>query len=140
MNNERSWVLTGGRVFGFPDFRWARFHSITEGHPCAVACDYKWALWREEHVGDVIGFLHTHPSFLARPSQRDVQTMMAWHLSFGKPMLCAIDGIDGLFGFWFSDDSGNFEQVNLTRLPGRIIIGRGPHGNEISSRTAVSRR
>jgi len=43
-------------------------------------------------LGDVVGFLHTHPAGPASPSGPDVRTMRAWRRALGKPLLCLIAG------------------------------------------------
>lgn len=124
--NERAWVLTGRRYVS--SYWWLHLHRLQEGTPSSVACDYAWALTREEQRRDVVGFYHTHPGFSAIPSARDVRTMWAWVASFGKPLLCAIDGIDGLRGYWFTDDETMPQEQRMYRLPGtkNFIIARGP--------------
>jgi proteasome lid subunit RPN8/RPN11 len=72
-------VLAGGRLV-----RWRT------GGAAHVDFDWAWVLRREEARGDVAGFFHTHPAGLSSMSERDRQTMGAWALSFGKPLLCAI--------------------------------------------------
>jgi proteasome lid subunit RPN8/RPN11 len=55
-------------------------------------------LAREEGRGDVVGFLHTHPTASTAPSRRDVRTMRAWTAAFGKPLVCVILGSRGDVG------------------------------------------
>jgi proteasome lid subunit RPN8/RPN11 len=86
-------------------------------------------LEREERRGDVVGFLHTHPGMSAHPSRRDIGTTRAWTSALGMPLLCVIDGEDGLLGWRFDDDGP--EGVRLLAVeafPRGIIIGVDHHG------------
>jgi hypothetical protein len=100
---EECWPLVGqrkGRLW------FARKLRRTVGGPASVAFDGPAVLAREEQRRDIVGFLHTHPGFPAEPSLRDIATMQAWVSAFGKPLLCLIEGRDGLAGYVFeSDDS-----------------------------------
>jgi proteasome lid subunit RPN8/RPN11 len=81
-------------------------------------------LTREETLGDVIGFLHTHPDGPDTPSDRDVRTMRAWCLAFGKPLLCLIESPAGLRGFRFdSDESRGVRLATVERFPRGLVIG-----------------
>jgi proteasome lid subunit RPN8/RPN11 len=86
---EQSWVLTG-----YQDelLNWHfRRRKRSIGELASVQAAWEWALGREEHKGDVVGFFHTHPRGAgAQPSSRDIRTMRAWCSSFGKPLLCVI--------------------------------------------------
>lgn len=119
--DEECWVLLGqrrGRVW------YARRTAYTVGEPHAVAFDHAAVLEREEQRGDVIGFYHTHPEGKARPSQRDLRTMRAWVGAFGKPMLCLIEGVDGLIGYRFDDDEcGGKAMLTAERFPRNLVIG-----------------
>ena len=77
----------------------------------SVEFDGAAVLAREEKRRDIVGFLHTHPGFLAQPSQRDIATMQAWVSAFGKPLLCLIHGTDGLAGYVFTADDSPGERV-----------------------------
>jgi proteasome lid subunit RPN8/RPN11 len=78
--NEQCWTLVGGRRGGV----WfARAVRRVSGRRTEVAFDAAWALAREERRGDVVGFLHTHPTASILPSRRDVRTMRAWCSAFG---------------------------------------------------------
>jgi len=75
---------------------------------------------REETSGDIQGFWHTHPNFRALPSETDHATMSGWTICFGKPVVCCIEGIDGLRAYWFWDRG---ERIGCSR--GRVKrIGR----------------
>jgi hypothetical protein len=89
---ERCWILTGGFDAGAGTWLLCREPAtLTTGSSSSVDADWAWALDREEACGDVAGFWHTHPPGAGiAPSQRDVQTMRAWRLAFGKPLLCVI--------------------------------------------------
>jgi proteasome lid subunit RPN8/RPN11 len=94
-----------------------------------VRFDGAWALEREESHGDVVGFLHTHPDGPASPSQRDVRTMRAWCIAFGKPLLCVIAGPDGLRGYRFdSDESAGDVLPIIEAFPRGVVIGVDAHG------------
>ena len=120
-NLEQYWFLTGlrrGRIW------YARKNSHQTGEAQRVQFDPHEVLQREEHKGDVIGFLHTHPNMKAIPSQRDIKTMRAWASCFGKPLLCLIEGDDGLRGYVFADDkSAGVELDCLELFPRGILIG-----------------
>jgi proteasome lid subunit RPN8/RPN11 len=117
---EQCWPLVGqrrGRLWR------ARRLRRSVGQPTRVEFDGRAVLAREERRGDVIGFLHTHPGFRALLSKRDVDTMRAWVSAFGKPLLCLIDGTDGLAGYLFdSDDSPGERVVQVERFPGGLIV------------------
>lgn len=101
---ERCWVVVGerrGRLWIGQRMR------PSTGERDRVGFDGAWVLEREEHLGDILGFLHTHPDGPASPSHRDVRTMRAWCLAFGKPLVCLIDAPDGLRGFRFDDDQAD---------------------------------
>jgi proteasome lid subunit RPN8/RPN11 len=94
------------------------------GERASVRFDGPWVLGREERRGDVAGFLHTHPDGPASPSGRDVRTMRAWCLAFGKPLLCLIDSPDGLRGYRFDDDASTGEPLAVVQaFPRGVVIG-----------------
>jgi len=119
--NEECWVLLGqrrGRVWR------ARCATYSEGDAATVEFDANAVLQREEKRGDVVGFLHTHPTTVARPSQRDLQTTRGWVGAFGKPLLCLIDGTDGLRGYRFDhDECMGIELMLIERFPRGQIVG-----------------
>ena len=118
---EHCWALLGqrrGRIW------YARRNNHSRGSNTRVEFDADTVIDREERRRDVIGFLHTHPHTEARPSRRDVDTMRAWVGSFGKPMLCLIEGVDGLAGFVFHDDESSGDRLLLVeKFPRGIVIG-----------------
>jgi proteasome lid subunit RPN8/RPN11 len=124
-NNEVSLTLLGWRIGRL----WlAKGHWGTEGTSVQVNIDPTKVLDREEEKGDVIGFWHTHPSFVASPSGRDYLTMRGWWISFGKPIVCCIHGIDGLKAHWFFDDESN-HVTGFVRRFGDWFIGIVPSKN-----------
>jgi proteasome lid subunit RPN8/RPN11 len=89
-----------------------------------VRFDGLWVLGREETHGDVVGFLHTHPDGPASPSERDVRTMRAWCLAFGKPLVCLIDSPDGLGAYRFDGDESNGVPLAAVEAFSRgVVIG-----------------
>lgn len=118
---EESWVLVGrrrGRIWH------ARRIGRSLGKPASVEFDGPSVLAREERLHDVMGFLHTHPTFAAAPSRRDLATMRAWVSAFGKPLLCLIDGCDGLAGYRFDDEtSGGTRLLAVELFPRGVVIG-----------------
>jgi proteasome lid subunit RPN8/RPN11 len=94
------------------------------GAATSVRFDGSGVLRREEVRQDVLGFFHTHPSGLPRPSDRDVRTMRAWCSSFGKPLLCVIASPEGVAGFRFDDDSSDGVPLGLVEVfPHGVVIG-----------------
>src|SRR4051794_26844330 len=69
---EHSWVVLGVRRGRLWVGRAVK--ERTDGHTALVEFDPEWVLKRHHSHGDVIGWLHTHPGFLAMPSERDVRT------------------------------------------------------------------
>ena len=118
---EQCWVLLGerrGRVW------YCHSHNEISGERTFVQFDGPWVLEREESHGDVVGFLHTHPDGPAMPSQRDVRTMRAWCLSFGKPLVCLIDCPTGLLDFRFENDESIGEPLEIVEaFPHDVLIG-----------------
>jgi hypothetical protein len=100
----------------------ARKQRRTTGTRDRVEFDGPAVLAREEARGDVVGFLHTHPSFAARPSQRDIDTMRAWAGALGKPLVCLIRGADGLAGYRFDDDEAPGVRMSRIELFARGAI------------------
>lgn len=99
-HNEECWVIVGK----WSERRWrGRRTRYSVGEPSAVSFNPKWVEDRENQKKDVIGFSHTHPHTPGVPSPTDYATMKAWVMSFGRPMLCIIKGIDGLRAWWFMD-------------------------------------
>lgn len=85
---ERSWVLVGTLESGVWQVRRRR---PSRGGRTSVEAAWEWALAREESLGDVAGFWHTHPALGGlSPSARDIRTMQAWCSALGKPLICVI--------------------------------------------------
>lgn len=116
--NERSWVLTGSHEIELGLWQFVKRREVW-GTPISVEADWSWALAREESVGDVVGFLHTHPCGLGTtPSWRDTRTMRAWCTSFGKPLLCLIGEGSDLTGYVFTSGFDEGEQVKQVEQNG----------------------
>jgi hypothetical protein len=96
--------------------------QLQTGEITRVHFDGLWVLDREERRRDVIGFLHTHPEGLPRPSTRDVRTMRAWCSAFGKPLLCLIRGPRGLAGYLFQHDKSEGEPLAQVEIFPRGVI------------------
>lgn len=100
-----------------------RHPRSTSGGRAWVEVDWAWALQREECCGDVAGFYHTHPGMAAVPSARDLRTMRAWVACFGRPLLCAIEGEEGLRAYLFeSDDDGGRPLPRADRRGGGLRV------------------
>jgi proteasome lid subunit RPN8/RPN11 len=127
---ERCWTLVGqrrGRIW------LARRVRPRTGERTRVDFDGLWVLQREEHRGDVVGFLHTHPDGPDSPSLRDVRTMRAWCGAFGKPLLCLIHSPAGVRGFSFASGDADAKELSLVELfPRGVVIGV-EHGKQVSS-------
>ena len=123
---EQCWMLLGEHRGGIWLCRRAR--RVT-GQRTSVHFDGAWALEREEKRGDVVGFLHTHPDGPALPSARDVRTMRAWCVAFGKPLLCLIVTPDGLRAWRFDDDESTGALLKIVQAFSRgVVIGVDAHG------------
>ncbi len=87
---EQCWVLLG--AYDETNECWqVHIRRHVSGQPASVEADWRWTMDREEALGDVAGFAHTHPTGSGTdPSDRDVRTMEAWCSAFGKPLLCLI--------------------------------------------------
>ncbi len=116
---EHCWTLVGRRRGPV----WlARRVEHALGERACVEFDGPWVLQREERLGDVLGFVHTHPDGPARPSERDVRTMRAWCGCFGKPLLCVIASPEGLHAFRFDDTRSNGTQLAVVELFPRYVL------------------
>jgi proteasome lid subunit RPN8/RPN11 len=94
------------------------------GERASVGFDGLWVLKREEERHDVLGFFHTHPDGPSSPSTRDVRTMRAWCIAFGKPLLCVIASPEALHGYRFDhDDSEGVELEFVELLPRGVVVG-----------------
>ncbi len=92
----------------------------TQGQATMVETDWAWALAREETRGDVVGFWHTHaPGVGAKPSPRDTQTMRAWCLAFGKPLIGVITVGQDSTVYVYEGDTKDARQANLSHGEGR---------------------
>jgi proteasome lid subunit RPN8/RPN11 len=120
-SSEECWLLVGrrrGRIWH------ARQIGRCAGEPASVEFDGLATLRREERRRDVVGFLHTHPATATVPSRRDLDTMRAWVGALGKPLLCVIEGVDGLAGWRFDDDESDGERLLAVELfPRGVLIG-----------------
>lgn len=100
MKNEQCWILSG-KVQG--NLWWAK--PLIEGSGCPVSVEFNYdRSMKQEEKGKLVGWAHTHPSFLAVPSNRDHATMKVWVLSLGHSLVCVIKGIDGTRSWWYLDD------------------------------------
>jgi proteasome lid subunit RPN8/RPN11 len=97
---EQCWILIGTHD---GEIGWHfRRRCQTSGEVASVEAAWVWALEREERLGDVVGFFHTHPGGAgAEPSSRDMRTMRAWCSALGKPLLCVITDGKQLNGYIF---------------------------------------
>ncbi len=101
-----------------------RLRQTRTGGPASVDFDWAWVIEREEQYGDILGFYHTHPSGLARPSRRDVRTMHAWVSCMGKPLLCVIESDANLNAYVFeTDENDGFPLAEIQRFPRNVLIG-----------------
>jgi hypothetical protein len=127
---EEYWTLVGarrGRIW------YARRIDHRMGEAATVRFDGPAVLEREEARQDVLGFFHTHPDGLPKPSSRDVRTMRAWCSAFGKPLWCVIASPGGLAGFRFDDDSSPGVPFALVDVFHRgVVIGVEHDGRQIS--------
>ena len=119
---ENMWVLFGEKD---GDLWHGRMVHMAAGSPAAVAFNAAEVIKREEMHGDVVGFLHTHPSFTSHYSSRDDRTMKAWCLCFGKPLVCCIKGVDGLRAWWYLDDEQPPEDFQVRRVK-KLVFGVTP--------------
>ncbi len=120
ITNEQCWVLTGNRS----GMTWhcSRVQP-TEGSTNQVEFSHDWVLQRNEDVGDVVGFYHTHPSGFLDPSEKDVQTMQAWTGCFGRPLLCLIGFEERIEGFiFFDDECSGWRLLSVKREEDCLII------------------
>ena len=131
--NEQYWLLTG--ALAGPAW-YGRRRDSRRGRPCDVTFDHRIVYDREDRHGDVVGFLHTHPGMTASPSQTDLDTMRAWVLAMGKPLVCAILGRDGLRAHWFLDDEAEPVEAFTVRAGG-YVLGLSPSANLASWRPGL---
>ena len=124
--NEECYILTGIRI---GRFWFARLKGYSIGKPCAVEFDHNYVL---DNPNKVIGWIHTHPQFVARPSLTDDMTTKAWVTSLGKPMLCCILGTDGLRAHWFVDDESPSVEGPIRKCR-NFLFGVFPDGKKDST-------
>lgn len=118
--NENAAVLVGYRR---GSIWYARMRQSVSGTPSEVAFDWAWVLAREERYADVIGFYHTHPAGLATPSERDERTMQAWHMCFGKDLLCVIQSGALLNAYLFEGEQSRGRPLaSVERFPRKVIV------------------
>ncbi len=123
MKNEISYIITGKQQ---QNFWYGRLQQRQIGQPTSVEFDWLWVLEREERRGDILGFYHTHPNALIRPSQRDIKTMRAWVSCLGKPLLCLLKSDLSLMAYIFQSDEDKGQQsLEVERFPRNIIICYG---------------
>ena len=89
------------------------------GHGARTQVEFDWreAIDREDRYGDVVGFYHTHPFGLIKPSTRDIRTMRAWCDCLGKSLLCVIgvpkqDAMDH-YGYLFKNYRSRGRKMKL---------------------------
>ncbi len=99
--SEQCWTLVGISQGSF--WQCALIHPH-EGKPAEVEFSFDAVEKRDETSGDVLGFLHTHPSGRLDPSRKDVETMRAWTSCLGRPLLCLIAHQQRVEAFVFLDD------------------------------------
>jgi proteasome lid subunit RPN8/RPN11 len=102
---------------------WGKGGKKAKGNKHSVAFNADQAIKRDEEFGDVIGFYHTHPNFLASPSIRDDLTMWAWVACLGKPLICVIKGVDGTRAWLYKDDESDAIECSQCKKIGKIIFG-----------------
>lgn len=122
MMNENCWVLVGGWE---EDIWWGKRVKPTEGTPVSVNFSAEYVIQRDTNHKDIVGFIHTHPGMTAHYSSRDKRTMEAWTLALGKPLVCCIQGIDGLRAWWFLDDESDPIEYQVKSLRG-LVFGVTP--------------
>ncbi len=121
--NENCWILVGENK---KDLWWGKRMKRTEGEPCVVRFNPYWVIERDEKYHDIVGFIHTHPNFSAHYSGRDDLTMKAWVTCLGKPLVCCIQGVDGLKAWWYMDDENKPEAFDAKAIRG-LVFGVTPY-------------
>jgi hypothetical protein len=120
--NEHCWVILGRRL---GVFWYGRLVYLATGEPSQVEFDWDMVFQREETKGDVVGFLHTHPNTNAHPSPTDHATMKTWVTAMGKPLICSIDGSDGLKSFWYQAEWTLPTETRIRKF-GSWVVGSIP--------------
>lgn len=77
---------------------WGILDPQMVGNEDMVCLDHARILAREENRRDVLGFFFTKPKGTSTLSDQEFKTMESWVFSLGKPLLCLIQGIDGISG------------------------------------------
>lgn len=127
MHNEECHILLGRRI---GPFWFGRFVGYWQGKPSHVDFDPEFVESREDSHGDVVGFWHTHPATEASPSNTDYGTMGGWTVSFGRPMACVIQGVDGLRAHWFVDDESVHIETSIKQV-GKYMFGIYPNKKQL---------
>jgi hypothetical protein len=95
--NEVYYAILGKRI---GNIWYGRGYHFTEGTSCSVKFDYRVVLGNP----GLLGFYHTHPHCGSLLSLTDFETMGAWVNAEGRPLLCIIEGTDGLSLYEFYSD------------------------------------
>lgn len=120
--DEESYMLFGKTIGRF----WYGYAvNYNLGLPHEVKFDFDFA-WNNKHK--LVGWIHTHPASIGMPSVTDHATMTACYTSFGKPLVCCIDGKkDGILrAHWYFDDENSGVESKVYRL-GKMIFGTIPN-------------
>ena len=124
---EHCWLIEGRKLpFGFL----GKLRYLGSGQTHEVQFGWSEICDQEDQLGNVIGFLHTHPNTNARPSQTDLATMNAWVSAFGKSLICGIDGVDGLKSFLFSPNEAEPTPVECIRIEQRFMTSNPNYQEE----------
>lgn len=122
--NEKCWLLLGKRIGNW--WHCAKLEGFEhEGVPTRVHFDGDFVLKKEEEDQSVVGWIHTHPTFIAYPSGTDDATMRAWAGCFGKPLLCGIKGTDGLKFYLYENDEDPGRRVRHVKILNNYYIFGG---------------
>jgi hypothetical protein len=101
-NNEECWILVGSNL----ENKWrVRKLNKSDGNSFSVSFDWSWVIKHEEKTSEICGWYHTHPNMRALPSEVDNKTMAAWVSCLGKPLLCVIEGRDGIKPYLYEKDN-----------------------------------
>lgn len=119
--NERCQTLLGrcGRLFWYGYF--GQPIELEGATPVSVAFSAAMVLAREEKHQDLVGFYHTHIGVPAIPSSRDDCTMWAWVACLGRQLICAIDGVDGLRAWLYTDDESPATEWPMERFCSQFV-------------------
>ncbi len=122
MINEQCWVLKGNGKRRGNRYWTGKYDRYTEGQPALVAFDpdYVW-----ENRDSIVGWIHTHPQWTANPSSVDHATMTAQVGSLGRPLVCVIQGTDGIRAWWYFDDESPGVEGKIKRI-GKRLFGKVP--------------